>query len=232
MIQRAGQAVLGQLPANLEAAVVAHKIGLLMIDPFVKSHGLEENLNSAIDSVAQVLSDLAAKHSIAIDVPHHISKGLVEPGNANRGRGASALTNALRLVYTLSPMSQEEAQTFNIPEDERRLYVRLDRAKTNVARVSGPAKWFRLVGVPLGNATALYPNGDEVQTVEPWTPPDTWAGLDKELLNRILTAIDAGMGDGTFYTAAPKATTRAAWRVVRSIAPEKTEGQAREIIRT
>ena len=56
--------------------------------------------------------------------------------------------------------------------------------------------------------------------------------MDNALLNRILTEIDGGMEDGTFYTAAPKATTRAAWQVVCKFAPQKTEPQAREIIRT
>src|SRR5262249_54428676 len=109
---------------------------------------------------------------------------------------------------------------------------RLDRAKLNIARTSGPAKWFKLVGEKLDNATDLYPNGDDVQTVEVWTPPDTWAGLSNELLNRVLTAIDAGLEDGTFYSAAAKASTRAAWQVVLKFAPEKSKGQAREIIQT
>jgi hypothetical protein len=69
-----------------------------------------------------------------------------------------------------------------------------------------------------------------VQTVELWSPPDTWAGLDSELLNRILTAIDNGCGDGNFYTATNSATDRAAWELVRRLAPEKTEGQARKVI--
>ena len=68
--------------------------------------------------------------------------------------------------------------------------------------------------------------------IEPWSPPDTWAGLDVELINRILTAIDAGMEDGTFFSHASKASTRAAWHMVRKFAPEKSEGQAREVIGT
>jgi hypothetical protein len=31
-------------------------------------------------------------------------------------------------------MSPEEAKTFGIPEEDRRLYVRVDRAKVNIAR--------------------------------------------------------------------------------------------------
>ena len=226
-----GQIIDGQLKARLEAAIAGHRIDLVALDPFVKSHTIEENANMAIDTVAQLLSDLAAKHNIAVDVPHHISKGAGEPGNAQRARGASSLIDAVRLAYTLTPMNPDEAKSFNVPEDQRRQYVRLDRAKINLARSGGPANWFKLVGVALGNGTELYPSGDEVQTVEPWSPPDTWAETDDALLNRILSEIDAGMPDGTFYSAGPKASTRAAWSVICKFAPQKSEAQAREMIR-
>jgi hypothetical protein len=227
-----GRAVVGELAANIEAAIVQHNIDLVMLDPFVKAHSVEENKNSIIDDVAQVLTDLATEHNIAVDAPHHVSKGPADPGNANRSRGASAMVNAGRLVYTLTVMNSEEAKTFGVPEEERKSYVRVDSGKVNIAKGGGAARWFRLVGVRLGNKTPLYPNGDEVQTVEPWTPPSTWADLGTDRLNRILDAIDAGLPDGNRYTDGKAATTRAAWRVVVDEAPHKTEGQAREIIKT
>ena len=113
-------------------------------------------------------------------------------------------------------MSPEKAKTFGIPEEDRRLYVRVDRAKVNIARAAGGAKWFRLVGVPLGNATDLYTAGDEVQTAEPWKPPETWADIDKPMANLILGKIGLGLGDGNFYTDAARAGEREAWRVVPS----------------
>ena len=198
----------------------------------MKSHSIDENLNSLIDDVAQMLSDLAAKYDIAIDLPHHISKGIAEPGNASRGRGASSLVNACRLVSTLTPMSSEEAKAFGIAEDDRRLYVRVDRAKVNITRAAGAAKWFRLLGVPLDNATEFYPSGDEVQTAEPWNPPETWADLPCVLLNQVLTAIDAGLPDGNYFTEGNRTVERSAWLVVQQFAPAKTEAQCREIIKT
>jgi hypothetical protein len=228
---KAGRTVRGQLAANLEAVVAARGIDVVSLDPFVKAHSVDENSNSAIDDVVQVLTDLGAKYNIAVDAPHHVSKGLSDPGNANRGRGASAMKDGGRLVYTLSGMSTDEAQAFGVPEKERRSLVRMDSGKVNITPPMAEAKWFRLVGVPLGNATEMYPNGDEVQTVEPWTPPDTWADLSCPLLNRILDEIDAGLPDGNRYTDAPNVETRAAWRIVAKHAPEKTEGQAREVIK-
>jgi len=107
----------------------------------------------------------------------------------------------------------------------------MDSAKVNITPAMGDAKWFRLVGVRLGNATELYPNGDEVQTIVPWTPPDAWAGMTDLLINQILSDIDAGMPDGNRYSDAPKVTDRAAWHVVVKHAPDKSEAVARQMIK-
>lgn len=232
MIERDGAIVRSTLAASIEATIIRRSIDIVSLDPFVKSHGVDENSNRAIDAVVQLLADMATRHHIAVDVPHHTSKGISEPGNANRGRGATAMKDGARLVYTLTPMSTDEAQTFGIEDAERRFLVRMDSGKVNIAPPLTHAKWFRLVGVRLENATALYPNGDEVQTVAPWEPPDTWGSLSVGLLNLILDHIEAGLADGNRYSAAGSATDRAAWRVVVEHAPHKTEGQAREIIRS
>jgi hypothetical protein len=142
------------------------------------------------------------------------------------------MNNAGRLVYTLSTMSPDEAKAFGISEEDRRFFVRMDTGKVNIAPPMRSAKWFKLVGVRLGNGTDRYPNGDEVQAVEPWTPPETWAGLDSALLNRVLTEIDEGLEDGSRYTDTPAAKSRGAWNVVLKHAPAKTETQAREVIKT
>jgi hypothetical protein len=231
-----GRAVPGDLRDKIEDAVLAHKIDLVMLDPFVKAHSVEENLNSAIDDVTQQLTDLATWHKIAVDTPHHVRKGLLTPGDADSGRGASAMGNAARLVYTCVPMSPQEAQAFNIPEADRRSYIRIDSGKVNIAKSAGSAKWFRLIGVPLDNATELYPSGDEVQTVEPWSPPDPWAGTNSMGLNAVLNDIDRGLTDedgkptGQLYSNAPRAADRAVWPVVQKTYPEKTEAQCRAII--
>jgi hypothetical protein len=227
-----GRAAPGTLATTLDAVIVARKIDLVALDPFIKSHAVSENDNNAVDQVAQLLADLAHQHDLAVDLSHHVRKGAAEPGNADRGRGASAAKDAARLVYSLTTMTPDEAKAFEIPEAERRSYVRMDSAKVNIAPPMGKATWFKLVGVQLGNGKGneLYPNGDTVQTVEPWSPPETWGDLSTELLNRILDVIDKGMANGSRYSAARSATERAAWKVVLQHAPTKTEKQAREIV--
>ena len=115
--------------------------------------------------------------NIALDVPHHTAKGGANPGNADRGRGASAIKDGARLVYTATTMSEDEAERFGVPVADRRLYIRMDSGKVNITPPAAAAKWFRLVGVALGNGNDLYPAGDNVQTVEPWTAPETWEEL-------------------------------------------------------
>jgi AAA domain len=231
VVDEYGRYIRGALGRHLEDVIVAWKIDIASIDPFVKSHSVEENANSEIDDVVQVLTDLATKHNIAVDSPHHTSKGMPDPGNVNRGRGASAMKDAARLVYTLTPMSTDEAQTFGVREEERKFLVRMDSGKVNIAPPMRAARWYRLVGVKLENKTELYPSGDEVQVVEQWFPPDTWAGADNDLLDRILTTIDNGLPDGNCYTDAANVKDRAAWRVVLEHMPDKTEKQAREMIK-
>src|SRR6516225_2094354 len=97
--------VAGQLAAKIIHTIKKRKIDIVCIDPFVKSHSVEENSNSMIDEVVQTLTDIAMEHNICIDSPHHVSKGQGEPGNANRGRGASSLKDGARLVNTLTVMS-------------------------------------------------------------------------------------------------------------------------------
>ncbi len=85
-----GQHVRSKLADTVEACIVKRAIDIVILDPFVKSHSVEENNNAAMDAVVGLLADMATKHDIAIDVPHHTRKGASNPGNADAGRGASA----------------------------------------------------------------------------------------------------------------------------------------------
>jgi hypothetical protein len=221
---------LGRLVHNLEASINRCKPDVVSIDPFIKSHSAEENTNAIIDEVCQVLTDLAAKHNIAVDAPHHVSKGPADPGNADKARGASAMVDAARLVKTLTPMSSDEARAFGISQDDRKQYIRVDGGKTNIAR-GNATQWFELVSVALDNGNARYPNGDNIQVAAPWKPPSLWADLSDALLNRILDKIDGGLPGGERYSDAAAAKGRAAWQIVLDLAPQKTEHQAKEIVR-
>jgi hypothetical protein len=227
------QIVPGSLELHLRRIIAERQIDLVIIDPFVKAHSVEENDNSAIDAVCIILVRIAADLNCAVDILHHAPKAVSEPGDPNRGRGASAFRDAGRLLYTLTPMTTEAAKQFNISENERRQLIRLDSAKVNIAPPSINARWFRVIGISLGNGTVDYPQGDQVQTVEPWTPPDMWAMMSTAVANKILDQIDAGPSAGRLYSARKQAgPDRAAWRVVKNALPNFSAEQCHKVIST
>ncbi len=220
----------GELGKRLVEIVERRQVDLIVLDPFIKSHGCDENDNNAIDHVVGILAELAIRFNLAIDAPHHVSKGMIDPGNANRGRGASAFKDAARLVYTLSKMTQDEAKTLGIEESDRWRYVRVDSAKVNIAPAAATATWFRLIGVPLGNGNVAYPSGDEVQTVEPWTPVDLMVLVDDEALRgAILTEIESAPAHA-LYSARPNAGQRHVWALLQRHLPDITKKQAERIV--
>ena len=219
----------GELGAALRQIIKRLGIGLVTIDPFVKSHGVEENDNMAIDQAATLFLQVAHDSGCAADYVHHNRKGLALAGDPDNARGASALANASRLLKTLSKMTEKEAEALGVVEQERRLLVRLDDAKLNIAPPSAETMWFRLVGVDIGNDAPDYPNGDNVQTVERWHPPDPFAELPKTAIAEIFDQLRAGPEPGEFYLRDIRAKDDWAGTPICAVAG-KTEGEATRIL--
>ena len=155
-----------------------------------------ENDNTAMDVLVSIMAELAVEFNISVDYCSHEAKASGgEPGDANRGRGATSMKDGGRLGYTLTTMAKEEAAAFGVAEDERKRLVRVDSAKVNIC-ASQLTRWFRLVSVRLDNATAVYPNGDEVQTVDKWDPPEMFSGLETATLNAALERLAGGLPNG------------------------------------
>jgi AAA domain len=187
------------------AAATAAGIGLIVVDPFVKSHLLDENSNPHMDAAATAWAEVAERTGAAVLLVHHVRKTGANGGNSaldvEASRGAKALTDAARSASMLAAMSPEEAERLSVPPGERWRYVRLDDAKANMAPRAEAALWYRLEGVPLGNVSALYPYGDTVAALTPWRPPSPFVELDPAACNRALDAIAAGCGEGQLFGA-------------------------------
>jgi hypothetical protein len=151
-----GEVHRAQLADRLEKTIIRREIDAVVLDPFIKSHGVSENDNAEIDQVAAILAQIAIEHDCAVDAPHHTNKLPTDPGNANSARGASSFKDAGRLTLHAAPMTPDEAQTFGVPEEERRRLVRVDSGKVNTVPASTSAKWFQLVSVNIGNGTTQY----------------------------------------------------------------------------
>jgi len=193
---------------RLIAAAQAAGVGLIVVDPFVKSHRLDENSNPHMDSAATAWGEVAEATGAAILLVHHTRKGATS--DLESTRGAKALTDAARAAAIMAPMTPEEANALGVPARDRRFLVRLDDAKANLAPLPDAARWFRLESVRLNNGNDLYPEGDRVGAIAMWKPISPLAALDPAACNAALDLIAKGPGDGSLYTA--HRTGRAAGR--------------------
>lgn len=187
----AGFRVLQPVYEALSEALMSREIDVLIVDPFVSSHGADENSNTRIDAIVKAWGRVAKQANCSIVLVHHSRKLAGQKVTAELSRGAVALPNAARITLVLNRMDAEEGSRFGITnEAERRRYFSVQDDKHNRAPAEH-ADWFRLASVELGNGTAIEP-GDSVGMVEPWLPPDPFDGLTGEHLYQVQLAIAEG----------------------------------------
>lgn len=152
---------------------------LLIIDPFNHAHSLEDgNSNAMIAKVAGEMARIAQVTKMTALVLHHLRKGAT--GAPDDLMGATSLRATFRSCRILARMDPEMAKKMNIADPWR--YIRVAGSKENYAPPPERGTWFRLVGVPLGNATEAYPEGDNVAVATTWQPRQLFAGMDATAL--------------------------------------------------
>lgn len=219
------------IAGELKAFVIANEIEAIVVDPMVTTYVGDENSNKTVDAVTRIWKEIAAATDAAVILSHHFRKGSNTPGDADAFRGGSALIGATRAAFTITRMTADEGKALGIEADERDRFIRLDNAKTNMAR-GGRETWYRMASVDLDNGSPEYPNGDQVQVIETWTPPDAFQDLSTSTCREVVLAIDAGMDNGDRYTdARSKTNTRWAGNVIMELAG-KTEAEAIKILST
>ncbi|MCP1540138.1 AAA family ATPase [Methylorubrum extorquens] len=188
---RAGITITEPVVAAVKATIIDRGIGVVIIDPFVSCHEVQENDNVAINTVATVWAQIADETGCAIDLVHHARKGSGGEVTVEDGRGASALNSKARSARALNPMTSDEAEKADV--ENRRLHFRTFDGKANLAPPSDESIWFRLVSVPLGNGTPERPE-DHVGVVEAWKWPNAFDGVS--LTN--LQAVQHRVSDGRY----------------------------------
>ncbi len=153
---------------EFEAICKSEQFVAITLDPFVRTHRINENDNSQMDTVVNYFSRIAMRTGAAVSLIHHTRKaasGDTVAGNVDTARGASALVDAARIASTLTSMSLKEAEAMGIAQDQRFRHLRLDNAKGNMAPPATAATWFTMSSQNLAN-------GDSVGVLEVANPED------------------------------------------------------------
>ena len=190
----------------LTAAARRCDICIIVVDPFIACHKLDENSNNDMEEAATAWKQVAHDANCSVVLVHHTRKTGPNGngGDIENSRGGKALSDAARVGLTISTMSEEEAKKLGVPIDKRRSFVKVDDAKANLSLPTSEAAWFQLRSVALSNTTEKYPNGDHVQAIERWRPPTLLAGVKREAINECLDVIDAGLGNGRLFGASSR----------------------------
>jgi hypothetical protein len=155
---------------------------VLIVDPFVSSHRVNENDNNKIDAVAKRWARVAVACGCAIVLVHHSRKLDGEEVTADSARGAGALNNAARITLVLNRMTRSRRKLRARPGKHRSFFNVADD-KHNLAPADA-ADWFELVSVDLGNGNDVH-EADSVGVVVTWKPPRALDGIDLDHLFRI-----------------------------------------------
>jgi hypothetical protein len=180
-------------------ATVANRVkelalDVVIFDPLVAIHALQEGDNPSLAKVIRALRNKVAKAcGCAIDLVHHTRKPSKESSNALTAddiRGASSIVYSVRSARILSPMMAAEAEKYAIEGEDRHRFFRVELAKSNTAR-RGTLHWIELVERPIANGdNGAY--GDTVTVCTKWMPPDAMAKVTDAVAAAIRSEIAKG----------------------------------------
>jgi len=157
------------------ATIKEKKIRTFIVDPFVRSHEVNENDNAQIDKIVWCFQQIIERTNCAIGIVHHARKLGIrsETGDADSSRGASALINAARIAHSLTEMKESEAEKYGIELKRSSWFCRLDSAKANLNAPDEHCMWYE-------KETIFLPNGDAVGGLKVASLSDVQTALAKE----------------------------------------------------
>jgi len=183
--------------------ILANGIDVMIVDPFVSTHQVNENDNGAIDKVAKLWAQIADYTNCSIDIVHHLRKVSDREATVEDARGAVALIGAARSVRVLNRMSEGQANEAGIPGMDRFGYFSITYGKSNLTPLSHRLDWRHIESVALGNGRGLTQPQDHAPVVTEWHWPsseEVAEGLTDEQKDAIRGAVNGGM-----YKQAPQA---------------------------
>jgi hypothetical protein len=165
------------------------KIDVLIVDPFVSCHGLNENDNAGMDLVVKEWGRVADAADCAVHLIHHTRKQSSDAEvTADSSRGGRALTDGARSVRAINRMTKDQAEEAEV--ENHRLYFRTYNDKANLAPPAEHSDWYFLKSVSLDNGGDGA--SDLMGVVTAWKWPDPVDDVTFDDLKRVQAKLDGG----------------------------------------
>lgn len=138
-------------------------IKVLVLDPVVYTHNLEENQSGDMALYMQTLTYIAKQGGCAVMVLHHMHKtaqwSTIEDINQGSLRGASSFADNSRSVGVLVSINPKDAPRFGLPTDAQAQYALFKHVKHNYSAPMPPVVFERrgALLVPRTDITMLDP---------------------------------------------------------------------------
>jgi hypothetical protein len=135
--------------------IIENNIGLVISDPFISMHAVNENSNPSIQAVVAMVRRITRETGCAFGMIHHIRKTGGEDATIDSVRGAGALIGAARSARVLNKVGKEDAADLGVNEIDAIGLFRVDEGKNNLTRPAEHAVYRRMKSVKLDNGESI-----------------------------------------------------------------------------
>ena len=193
----------GLIPNNDLLAFITRKIkenniGVVIIDPFVSAHLVNENNNGSIQAVVAMLRKLARDTNSSVQLVHHIRKTNGDDATIDSVRGAGSLIGAARAARVINRITPEDAMALGVDEHEALGIFRVDDGKANLAPPSDKATYRRMQSVEIAN-------GEHIGVATEFKLPDLFDGVTATNARNVQAKVNEAEANQTPYRASVQA---------------------------
>jgi len=184
-----------ELLAFMIRKIKENRIGVVILDPFISAHLVNENNNGSIQAVVSMLRKLARDTNSSVQLVHHIRKGNgSDEANVDSIRGAGSLISAARAARVINRISPEDAMALGVDENEALGIFRQDDGKANLAPPSDKATYRKMISVEIAN-------GEHIGVATEFKLPDLFDGVTTKDLYDVQRAVGKAEDEGKAYRA-------------------------------
>ena len=168
--------------AAMIRVIKQNKIGVVILDPFVSAHLVNENNNGSVQAVVAMLRKLARDTNSSVQLVHHIRKGNGDDATIDSVRGAGSLIGAARAARVINRITPDDAIALGVDEHEALGIFRIDDGKANLAPPSDKAVYRRMQSVEIAN-------GEHIGVAAEFKLPDLFDGVTAKNLYNVQRTI-------------------------------------------